>query len=413
MSDRKYRPVYMFIFMGLMLMVIMMNYSFNLIYYIQNRIYENAVKTLFPVETYFEDNYDENAGSVWVDSEYMFSMAKEDKKPATQTDEGVVEAGAEVCPLPIQENAAGNVYNIADLNNYDFLMKFYTVTSITSLTTQIMRPEEFLAKDLSLEKNADSPQILIFHTHSQEGFMDTVEGDTSTTIVGVGDYLTDILTNTYGYNVYHDTSVYDYVDGKLDRSKAYTYAEENVTKILKEKFVSDVDRIVVENSFTKENLNLASDAEIKEIMLLSISLKNQEFDGKVIEAIARQNPHKLVFLLSFEDQQQLAVYHNKLYRTLWMAHDEIELKLQGYSLDEIWDSFVEQIALYEERAEQTEDLSIEDRLAIQDQILKLEKKIDKTENAMWKEQQPKKKFELHTRLREYQKKLEDLKHGKS
>lgn len=186
-----------------------------------------------------------------------------------------------------------------------------------------------------------------------------------------------------------------------------------LTKILKEKFVSDVDRIVIENSFTKENLNLASDAEIKEIMLLSISLKNQEFDGKVIEAIARQNPHKLVFLLSFENQQQLAIYHNKLYRTLWMAHDETELKLQGYSLDEIWDSFMEQIALYEERAEETADLSIEDRLEIQDQILKLEKQIDKTENAMWKEQQPKKKFELHTRLREYQKKLEDLKHGKS
>ena len=186
-----------------------------------------------------------------------------------------------------------------------------------------------------------------------------------------------------------------------------------LTKILKEKFVSDVDRIVVENSFTKENLNLASGAEIKEIMLLSISLKNQEFDGKVIEAIARQNPHKLVFLLSFEDQQQLAVYHNKLYRTLWMDHDEIALKLHGYSLDERWDSFIEQIALYEERAEETADLSIEDRLEIQDQILKLEKQIDKTENAMWKEQQPKKKFELHTRLREYQKKLEDLKHGKS
>lgn len=176
-----------------------------------------------------------------------------------------------------------------------------------------------------------------------------------------------------------------------------------LTKILKEKFVSDVDRIVVENSFTKENLNLASDAEIKEIMLLSISLKNQEFDGKVIEAIARQNPHKLVFLLSFENQQQLAVYHNKLYRTLWMDHDEIALKLQGYSLDEIWNSFIEQIALYKERAEQTNDLSIEDRLAIQDQILKLETQINKTENAMWKEQQPKKKFELHTRLREYQK----------
>lgn len=191
------------------------------------------------------------------------------------------------------------------------------------------------------------------------------------------------------------------------------YKHLSLTKILKEKFVSDVDRIAVENSLTKENLNLLSDAEIKEIMLLSISLKKREFDGKVIEAIARQNPHKLVFLLCFEEQQQLAVYYKKLYRTLWMKQDEVALKLQGDSLDEIWDSFLEQIALYEERAEQTDDLSIEARLALQEQIQKLEKQIAKTEAAMWKEQQPKKKFELHTRLREYQQKLEDLKHGTS
>lgn len=195
--------------------------------------------------------------------------------------------------------------------------------------------------------------------------------------------------------------------------KEVFYKHLPLTKILKEKFVSDVDRIAVENSLTKENLNLSSGAEIKEIMLLSISLKKQEFDGKVIEAIARQNPHKLVFLLCFEEQQQLAVYYKKLYRTLWMKQDDVTLKLQGDSLDEIWDSFLEQIALYEERAEQTADLSIEVRLEIQDQIQKLEKLIAKTENAMWKEQQPKKKFELHTRLREYQQKLEDLKHGTS
>lgn len=186
-----------------------------------------------------------------------------------------------------------------------------------------------------------------------------------------------------------------------------------LTKVLKDKFVSDVDRIVVENSLTKDNLNLTDDAEIKEIMLLSISLKKQEFDGKVIEAIARQNPHKLVFLLMFEDSRQLAIYHGKLYRTSWVKSDKVALKLHGYSLDEIWDAFMEQIALYEERAEKTDALSVEDRLAVQEQILKLEKQIKKTENAMWKEQQPKKKFELHTRLLEYKQKLEDLKHGTS
>ena len=186
-----------------------------------------------------------------------------------------------------------------------------------------------------------------------------------------------------------------------------------LTKALKAKFVSDVERIVVENSLTKENLNLNSDSEIKEILLLSITLKKQEFDGKVIEAIARQNPHKLVFLLMFEDSRQLALYHSKLYRTQWIDASEISLKPQGFSLDEIWEAFVEQIALYDERAEKSASLSVDERLALQEQILKLEKLIARTEAAAWKEQQPKKQFELYTRLRGYKQELEDLKHGEA
>ncbi|MGN0328307.1 MAG: stage II sporulation protein P [Lachnospira sp.] len=129
----------------------------------------------------------------------------------------------------------GTVYNKSDLMSYDFVHShFYTITSITSLTSDILRPAEFINKDLSMKKDESKPQILIFHTHSQEGFVDSVEGDASTTIVGVGDYLASLLEEKYGYNVIHDTSVYDYVDGKLDRSKAYTYAEEGIEKILNE-----------------------------------------------------------------------------------------------------------------------------------------------------------------------------------
>ena len=103
---------------------------------------------------------------------------------------------------------------------------------MTDLTENMLRPAEFIDKNLSIDKSDGKPKILIFHTHSQEGFTDTVEGDASTTIVGVGDYLTELLVNKYGYNVIHDTTVYDYVDGKLDRSKAYTYAENGIARIL-------------------------------------------------------------------------------------------------------------------------------------------------------------------------------------
>ena len=184
-----------------------------------------------------------------------------------------------------------------------------------------------------------------------------------------------------------------------------------LTKPLKNKFVSDVGRIIVENSMTKDNLNLSTESEIKEIMLLSITLKKQEFDGKIVETIARQNPHKLVFLLIYENKCQLDIYHGKLYRTEWVESDELNLALRGNTIDAIWDSLIEQIALYEEQAGPTKDLTIDERISRQDRIKRLKTLIEKTEAAAWKEQQPKKQFELYQRLRAYKKELEEITNG--
>lgn len=184
-----------------------------------------------------------------------------------------------------------------------------------------------------------------------------------------------------------------------------------LTKPLKDKFVSDVERIYVENSLTRETLNLTADSAVDEILLVSIALKKQEIDAKILEVIAKQNPHKLVFRLTFEDSGQLALYHGKLYRTAWMPSAELALSARGFSLSEIWDGLIEQIALQEERAKPAEGQSIDERLALQERIVKLEKLIAKTESAAWKEQRPKKRFELYSKLHGYKKELEKLAHG--
>lgn len=186
-----------------------------------------------------------------------------------------------------------------------------------------------------------------------------------------------------------------------------------LTAAVKAKFVSDVDRIQVENTLTKDNLNLGKESEIKEILLLSITLKKQDFDGKIVEAIARQNPHKLVFLLVYEDQRQLAVYHSKLYRSAWVQEKELDIALQGSTLDEIWDDLVRQIAISSEALLKQENQSVEEQLRKQDEINRLQKLIEKTEAAAWKEQQPKKRFELYTRLQEYKRQMEEITHGKA
>lgn len=135
----------------------------------------------------------------------------------------------EIAAAPV---AAGTIYNLEELSDVDFLLSnFYTVENNTTIGAADLNAETLLSMNMHIDKDTDGPQILIYHTHSQEGFVDSVPGDNSTTIVGVGEYLAALLREK-GYDVMHVTSVYDLVDGKLDRNEAYSKAAEEISGIL-------------------------------------------------------------------------------------------------------------------------------------------------------------------------------------
>ena len=121
------------------------------------------------------------------------------------------------------------------LTDFNYLLNnFFVVDPTTTALESQINADTLLGKDMKLEKNPEQPQILIYHTHSQEGFADSVEGDTSTTVIGVGDYLVQLLQERYGYQVLHITDTFDIVDGQLDRSAAYNYAEPVISQALQE-----------------------------------------------------------------------------------------------------------------------------------------------------------------------------------
>lgn len=184
-----------------------------------------------------------------------------------------------------------------------------------------------------------------------------------------------------------------------------------LTPSLKKKFVSDVEIIFVENSLTAKNLNLSPEADIKEILILSIILKKKEFDTKIVEAIAKQNPHPLIFRLAYGEEVQLAIYHHKLYRSEWSREDDMKLVLDGSTLTEIWENLVRQIAVRFENVHPQRTQSLDEQLKNQADIERLKKLIQKTEMEAWKEIQPKKRFELYTELQKYKKQLEEITHG--
>ena len=123
---------------------------------------------------------------------------------------------------------------LQQLSDYEYLLnQYFTVDAGTTADAELLDASKLLTEDLSIRKNPQVPQILIYHTHSQEEFADSVPGDTKTSIVGMGEVLTEALQG-YGYQVIHDTGVYDLIDGVLDRSAAYDYARVAVENILQE-----------------------------------------------------------------------------------------------------------------------------------------------------------------------------------
>ena len=118
----------------------------------------------------------------------------------------------------------GTLYTLNQLKDFDYLVKqLYFVHNSTTVYPSQLKVENLLAKDLTIEKRADTPQILIHHTHGTEGFLDTVDGQ-GKTILEVGDYLTELL-ESYGYRVIHDRSIYPY-------DTAYSEANVRVRQIL-------------------------------------------------------------------------------------------------------------------------------------------------------------------------------------
>lgn len=143
------------------------------------------------------------------------------------------------------------------LQDYENLRKqFYVVDSITNIGRDLLDVQKLSQRDLTIDKEETGPQILIYHTHSQEGFADSVPGDDSTTIMGVGQHLADILEEQYGYQVLHHLGTYD----KEGRDNAYSRSLPEITQLLEEypqiQVVIDLHRDAVADENTHLVMNL-------------------------------------------------------------------------------------------------------------------------------------------------------------
>ena len=177
-------------------------------------------------ETGEDGSINAGASQVAQTPETIENQKQSEEIPTKQKTEAMTCASSNVWPI------IGNTYRIEQLADYDYMIKhFYSIHTSTTVGRDLMNAEKFLSEDFTLKGGNENPQILIYHTHSQEAFSDYGPANKDATVVGIGSHLTELL-QAKGYHVIHDTSVYDLKNGKLDRNKAYTYALEGVTRNL-------------------------------------------------------------------------------------------------------------------------------------------------------------------------------------
>lgn len=222
-----------------------------------NQIMENSMAVILPLYAYgspYEEDdgdtvflYKENKGEEKIPEslELKNGFWENDSMPQTASGEGTEEA-RDLEKITLQElmlaenqteEADGYLpaekvmtYDLHMYEDYETLLStFYTIDRYALAGSDLFNIESLLGKDMTLKQKTEEPQILIYHTHSREAFADSVPGDTSQTIVGVGDFLAQILTTEYGYSVIHHTAEYDTV-----RDDAYANALPGLEAVLEE-----------------------------------------------------------------------------------------------------------------------------------------------------------------------------------
>ncbi len=139
------------------------------------------------------------------------------------------EAAAVQQPTAFIPHTRQNQVDLEALGSYETLIQqFYTIDANTTAGSDQLNVNKLLEEDMRISKDGDGPQILIYHTHSQEAFADSIPGDATTSIMGVGEHLAEVLRNNYGYNVVHHLGQYD----KESRDDSYSVALSDIQQVL-------------------------------------------------------------------------------------------------------------------------------------------------------------------------------------
>lgn len=185
------------------------------------------------------------------------------------------------------------------------------------------------------------------------------------------------------------------------------YENLSLTPQVKRGFVEGIKLIYWRNKLAEDTVHIPKGERVTEIEVFEIKLSGHALDEAVLLQIDKEIPYHILFLLSFEGRVQAWIGYkeasagvnsfkvSRYYHTDWQDEAALSLRLEGLTLDAVYENLVRQIAGTSlECGIGNEELSLGETIALNEKREKLQKEIARLEKLARAEKQPKKKFEI-------------------
>lgn len=192
------------------------------------------------------------------------------------------------------------------------------------------------------------------------------------------------------------------------------YENLSISNSLKRCIIEQISAVYWEYNLTASALNVSEGDKVSEIQIFHVMLVHEYIDENVLKAIDKGIPYHIIFILEYEKKCRFAAalkeinndgtcFHiSKYFYSDKIDNENAILKINGLSLDVIYESFIRQIA--------GNDLSIsngnlKDDIIQSEKYEKIKREIERLEKRAYKEKQPKRKFELAQTIKELKQEL--------
>jgi len=193
------------------------------------------------------------------------------------------------------------------------------------------------------------------------------------------------------------------VNRRVAKEKLYANATLNAS--IKDMIKDQIESVIWRNKLAESTMSAAAGETVKEIQVFEVVLRQKALDKRILPAIAKAIPYKILFVLTFSGEAQVWMEaSNTFYNTDWFTLDEFTLKFEGLNLDAVYENLARQIAGGRLDAEGDIIKAVErDK-----QRQKLERDIATLEKKVLREKQFNRQVELNSELKRLRAELEGL-----